>query len=1858
MLLKRLFFFLTPLFILTSAICQGGNQTNGVIPNSTSTTEGVVTKLIVVPPYPSSFRELMEKQGNSILIQNLSNNSKHLYFNLTFSSLSGDVKILSQKPLLLFDLAPNSTKLIALNSIAGLLNSSTVNCSGITTSSALSYSPLPEGYYTLCVTPLNVNNNQPVGREACSSTIPMFAIEPPTLRLNSPTDNDTVINAQIQSLVFQWNTPSRIDPILINTLKATIKLVEVPDGMSATQAFQSAPSRMIAYTIQGQNLFFYGTNCTPLVRGRRYAAVIQLTDPQNKSLFRNNGTSEVITFVYGRKSENAIENQTSRLQGSVKWAYNAEEEIQNLGNSPLVTNTALTEKNQQIFKPAKEGKVTYPLANALVEVFGSDIPNELGIDKCRAAIASAKTDEYGNYDMNLIMHQAMQKYKYVIVEISHPSGLFNKVVKVIDYSKVENDYSLNNTVLVGQTIEFTPRVILTDGTINNKVSINILMPEKQWEKYSLLSVAGLGKELHKTFYNNQYYSVISTLKSGDIFKQLFQTINPNEHYLVQINYPDKPSAYYPLDQVFTDVKDVYNQKPIISITKNLYYDNGNSASGKIWYNGKGRNNVKVELSFRPEDVIGNYDPTKKYIAISELSGNYNFIGLPTLKQGTTIKYTIEDKTINDFPLEGELKVNSQVKWTKDFTFTDAKVVIKGQIIDESGKGIANALIIAQVSNTSFYTDNQGYYSLSLSQSATKDQLQVIADEYEDAALNVADYYKDNKKHLLSYLHQNGLEINIGKTILKKHISDASVLLNVIKLLDNNNIRRGTMTISPTKVAGKAIKIDLSNLDTAGFKFNYGAQYDPNGYNISFVPLPEDKTVLAPASYKVMLASNSANKMVTLAINATKVIVGVVKSKTVTGSTISQQFITVADQPYYAISDKSGHFQITVPDNLPIRLQAARIGYLNFDSSYKDVNDTIVMIPSISQVFNTLLGYPANVTFIKKLDSISYVISGYMSVANNAVFKATSTANMYFNNVKVSVDKLTNAILKDTIVNLSTNSTTLNVFDFANVQVTGIQLKATVGDITKGLLSGKVVLNPTIAANATLDVPPATLKSINSYIDSLHTVFSYADVNKAIDTAYSLYFTSKGMVNETLANINASINFDTARLIIAGIKNLRGNLQIGNVRQFVASNLGQIPIKVGILGTDFKLNELTVNNVSQVILEAAIQKVRASFNDVHINGLNTPNASLWMGGVMKIAQKLSNDIPFDAMSLVKNPLGYSVSTLMSMANSKTIGKLFNVNGFNFLPQGLYANFYYSAQNDSYNLNVAGTLNMSSSTSNPAAKVVSKAVFSNNKGVDVQMNLQTSNWGVFIAATPNQTADLGIATVNIGSFMVSIGSSASMPSMDSILQGTKRTSSQISFDTTLIDASSSDWALGISGSITFPVINSANAKSKSADGGGAIVLLSNSIANGYQAQVDTFYLNITTSVITVNASGSMVFTKEKHGFDVNGNLVFNNIGDIAGFGGGLKLFNFEIGGIELGISLSTKLEWPFGPVTFHSFGGGFDFNFNSRKFSVFINGDLGPTGIPKILIDVNCHLNVESSAQCNYLPIITGDGSVIVGDVMNVSQANMVLDLCQRYLMVTIDSDYKLPEPLSDAKLNNTTLLFVAAPSAGIPNGCFFYQSSIHINVPIININGDAGFGIGYNVSTSNPIIPSSYMSQLSTFVGNGTLNGFYVYAMAHQGTSGNFEFNAGVFDIYFGWNESVNVGLTFFANLDHGATVNLSTYFNTHIGANAGVSLLGFGVGLGGNLDVGFTSNTGYNQSAGFYTTGTGNATLQVYGGTSGASGIGCNSCRLTWGKFKVCFLRKCISVPYPNGVQAKACIGAGFDYGVQSGQSPYVHFHL
>ena len=1820
-----------------------------------STSNEVDTRLILLPPYSLDFRNLINQPGNQIIVHNLSGSHKHISLNFGLNSTDASVGITIKKPVLSIELAPNASQVIPLSELGEFITQNNLTCSGVSFQEIATNKTLPDGYYSLCVTPLDFVTNGFVGKEACSSVFPIMALEPPMLRLTNATLNDTVLTIEPQNLLFQWNLPSSLGARNMAGVKTTLKVVEVPNGMTPTQAILSAPIHIPAFDATGEHLFVYGPTVSPLIKGRRYVAVVQMTDPNGKVIFRNNGTSEVLTFVFGRPEYNPLQTLSTIIKGSVQWAYKAVEETKTIENIPLVDNKGITESNQAIVKDNKVGSVKYPLEGALIEVFGADDDGRGG---AKVAIATAKSDALGQYSLSLILKQAMQKFKYITIEVSHPSSLFSKVVRTYEYDNLVDGSVLDPVVLAGQTLELTPRVLLKDGTLNNQVNINILMPEAQWNKYSLLADAGLGIAKGAVKYNNQSYTVVATLTNGNKFKRLFQTINPNDNYVVQVNYPNRPSAYYPLDGSFQEAWDGLGQKPVVEIAKNFVYDNTNQLSGKVLYQGKGELDVRIAANFEPSDVLGTYGASKTFTAITDNDGNYTITGLPNLRQGAVVKFTLVDRTLSNYPFNEQLTVNKSGNLTKDFTIQVNKIIVRGQLTNKDATPIQNALVLVNNSNKSTHTDDAGNYSIELEQSELSGELKFLADGFESITIpvQISKSAKINQRKSKPIVYAKGAIIERGTTTLSYFTSTSTVLINVIRLTDKSKIRSGTLTISPLSGVWASTKINLSTAEEAGYLLKVGNNLNSEGYKATFTPSVKDEKILSATSFKVSLATNRKNVPIVFGIVPTEVINGIIVNDSSTGAPIAQQLIkaTVGDSIYEAISDKSGRFQLVVPVNKSVLIQGSRPGFLSYDSTFTGTSDTVVFRSSISQTFNSLLGFPAKVTFLST-SGLNYIISGYIKLNNNNVFSLTSSSNLYFNQVIVSVDAKNNEnAIPLGNVSFLTNSLILKAFGFATVQGTGLTLQPTSTGASTGKLCGKLVLFPTTPASSTFTLPNAVLVDKVAQSDSLHTVFALSTGNTIQNTSYRLYFNNGSYQSIPLVG-NTTLNIDTATLLSVGVANLHGYMQFGTILGFTPSNSGKVSIQSGALGTNFNLNTLTFNN-GNTVLTASLQKIKASFSSITIAGLATTNAYLLFGGNINITNGGIN-MPFTGMGLVNVSGGYAMSSSINMPS-------FSFKSLTFAPlSGAVASLSYSGSvnNGTYNLNAVTNLNLVVNSSNAAVNSIANSIFPSGVSIKTQFNLQTANWAVLIAVQGNLAVNLDVAKVAVGSFLLKIGKDVSINTMDSIMQSSLTASIPIvNGDTTEISDNSAYWAFGIAGSVTFPAVKSMVGVGKGAGGGGIILMANNS--QGFQAKVDSLNINIQTQVMSVTASLSMEFDNLKKGFSAAASILMFNFkaADVQGFEGTLTYYSYATGGIELGASLTIHKEVETEFILWHSFGGGFGFNTGSQVYNVFVNGDFSPAGTPAIIIDEPCTLNLLFSSACNYVPIITGNCTSIVGKIFTIANSNMTLDLCHKYALINVDRP-GLPPPLLSGAIpgvNSSSTLFIAAPSPSVKNGCFYYQSTTNLSIPYILPNAAvANVAVGYNANTLNPYIPASSMSLLPTFVGNGTMNGMYASANAAQSSSGNYGFNAGPFGGTLNWNESMNFAFSFSADIPT-ASVNLSTNFAAGINGYAGISACGFGAGLGGSCSAAFNARGAYGGN-GFNLNGNGSGDLEIYGGSGSPQDIGCNSVNLSFGE--ACwhsFWGHTYCIPYPDGIGAKACFGLSFNFGVQSGQSPYINVNF
>lgn len=299
----------------------------------------------VMPPYQSRITEYASRP--ELILMTVSNSSiKAQEIQLT-ASLKGDNGVAawvrpgfrSPKPLYI-----NPGEVINLNAsdISFLFDVNYVEYTGISRSDISRGVGLLEGTYQLCVRALDYNSLEPVSPNeplGCA-TFMISSVDPP--RIISPVDQSIANNQGPQIIPITWSTPPGSSPLT----QYRVKMVELMDNRNPNDAlFTSALPVLLEETVSVTSLL-YGPNYPQLTPGRQYALMVQAFDPFETISFKNEGKSEVVTFIYGEDQEKAaiaeLERRTPKLEeptlsgektfatnqisGRTMWAFTEDEE--------------------------------------------------------------------------------------------------------------------------------------------------------------------------------------------------------------------------------------------------------------------------------------------------------------------------------------------------------------------------------------------------------------------------------------------------------------------------------------------------------------------------------------------------------------------------------------------------------------------------------------------------------------------------------------------------------------------------------------------------------------------------------------------------------------------------------------------------------------------------------------------------------------------------------------------------------------------------------------------------------------------------------------------------------------------------------------------------------------------------------------------------------------------------------------------------------------------------------------------------------------------------------------------------------------------------------------------------------------------------------------------------------------------------------------------------------------------------------------------------------------------------------------------------------------------------------------------
>lgn len=259
----------------------------------------VVISITVAPPYPVKINEYIY-QPNKVIATLLYTGGGNIDINLYGSISSEDgIRIFTDpearlsQPISLTSGIPYN---LTTSELEEIYDVDYLEYEGITEHDLIYGNGLPEGYWQLCMQATDYDTGEPLSAEepqGCSNIFFVADLEPPVVV--NPYPGQEIVASVPQNLVFSCTWPPGAPP---NT-SFILKIIEVlPGDRDINDAFQTADYPVFFEKTMNATNYLYGPADPSLIPGKTYALTFTAFDPEGKLVFRNNGESEVSSFIY------------------------------------------------------------------------------------------------------------------------------------------------------------------------------------------------------------------------------------------------------------------------------------------------------------------------------------------------------------------------------------------------------------------------------------------------------------------------------------------------------------------------------------------------------------------------------------------------------------------------------------------------------------------------------------------------------------------------------------------------------------------------------------------------------------------------------------------------------------------------------------------------------------------------------------------------------------------------------------------------------------------------------------------------------------------------------------------------------------------------------------------------------------------------------------------------------------------------------------------------------------------------------------------------------------------------------------------------------------------------------------------------------------------------------------------------------------------------------------------------------------------------------------------------------------------------------------------------------------------------
>jgi len=247
-------------------------------------------------------------------------------------------------------LQPGIPTIISGVDLAPYLNSSNLDFIGINQAQYENRMALPEGFYSICVTAYDYYNpgKIQVSNQSCSNA--WFTLSNPPF-LNLPLCSKNITPQVPQNIVFQWTPVNIGSPNSATSTEYDFELWEVRPDSSVNPNQIVLSTTPIYSTTTNLTLINYGIAEPPLNLYMKYVWRVRARDLSGRDWFKNNGYSQICTFVYG--------NLSSILGNALNLTLNANGITHRMGHCTWNTQSIYTNYKLQVRKQGTQNWFDY-----------------------------------------------------------------------------------------------------------------------------------------------------------------------------------------------------------------------------------------------------------------------------------------------------------------------------------------------------------------------------------------------------------------------------------------------------------------------------------------------------------------------------------------------------------------------------------------------------------------------------------------------------------------------------------------------------------------------------------------------------------------------------------------------------------------------------------------------------------------------------------------------------------------------------------------------------------------------------------------------------------------------------------------------------------------------------------------------------------------------------------------------------------------------------------------------------------------------------------------------------------------------------------------------------------------------------------------------------------------------------------------------------------------------------------------------------------------------------------------------------------------------------------------------------------